>query len=267
MIFCIFELKLWKLTLDEIKTWSFGGIYVIINLSLTARQTNSTLQHPCHITWRFDLLNFCFNRRLPLLISGVFHHIFLQQFIFPVEHALADAMCTAGPHCQLGDPVTWGVGWTQPRYLTTWQVASAKGTLLEYWCQAEGSSALLWSCVVRRLFRPSSLAFNIFNFSSKTAEQNWTKIDRKQDLHVLYQVWVFKADPKKKTRWPPWPLIGWDIYDFSSETTEQNSTKNWQEARSQRPLLNVSLRGLFGNYWDTGRKQTLKKVTCFIFCR
>ena len=27
------------------------------------------------------------------------------------------------------------------------------------------------------------------------------------------------------TRWPPWPLIGWDIFDFSSETAEENSTK------------------------------------------
>ena len=28
-----------------------------------------------------------------------------------------------------------------------------------------------------------------------------------------------------KTRWPPWPLIGWDIFDFSSETAEQISKK------------------------------------------
>ena len=28
-----------------------------------------------------------------------------------------------------------------------------------------------------------------------------------------------------KTRWPPWPLIGWDIFDFSSETAEGNSRK------------------------------------------
>ena len=28
-----------------------------------------------------------------------------------------------------------------------------------------------------------------------------------------------------KTRWPPWPLIGWDIFDLSSETTERNSKK------------------------------------------
>ena len=31
--------------------------------------------------------------------------------------------------------------------------------------------------------------------------------------------------PIGKTRWPPWPLIGWDIFDFFSETPEQNSMK------------------------------------------
>ena len=31
--------------------------------------------------------------------------------------------------------------------------------------------------------------------------------------------------PIGKTRWSPWPLIGWDIFDFSSETTKQNSMK------------------------------------------
>ena len=29
----------------------------------------------------------------------------------------------------------------------------------------------------------------------------------------------------RKTRWPPWPLIGWDNLDFSSETVEPNLTK------------------------------------------
>ena len=113
---------------------------------------------------------------------------------------------------------------------------------------------------------------DIFDFFSETAEQNSTKLDRKQDLNVLYQVCVFRADRKNKmaalasdwlrhfwtsplkrlkriqqnltgskistsstkfgffgpigkTRWPPWPLIGWDIFDFSSETAERNSTK------------------------------------------
>ena len=75
--------------------------------------------------------------------------------------------------------------------------------------------------------RPSSvrpsLTFHIFDFSSETAERNSTKLDKKQDLNVLYQVCVFRADGKK--RWPPCPLIGWDIFDFSSETAEWNSTK------------------------------------------
>ena len=31
--------------------------------------------------------------------------------------------------------------------------------------------------------------------------------------------------PIEKTKWPPWPLIGWDIFDFSTETAERNSTK------------------------------------------
>ena len=31
--------------------------------------------------------------------------------------------------------------------------------------------------------------------------------------------------PIGKSRWPPWPLIGWDIFDFYSETAEWNITK------------------------------------------
>ena len=35
--------------------------------------------------------------------------------------------------------------------------------------------------------------------------------------------------PIGKTRWPPWPLIGWDIFDFFSETAEQNSIKLYRK--------------------------------------
>ena len=164
------------------------------------------------------------------------------------------------------------------------------------------------------------IGWDIFDFSSETAEQNSALLDGKQDLNVLYQVCVFWADrnnnmvaltsdwlrhfrlllwngwtefnetwqetrsqrplpslcfsrwsekqhgspglwlaetfptsplkqlngiqrnltgskismsptkfvffgPIGKTRWPPWPLIGWDIFDFSSETAKRNSTK------------------------------------------
>ena len=41
--------------------------------------------------------------------------------------------------------------------------------------------------------------------------------------------------PIGKTRWPPWPLIGWSIFDFSSETSELNSTKLERNQRSECP--------------------------------
>ena len=37
-----------------------------------------------------------------------------------------------------------------------------------------------------------------FDFSSETAELNSTKLDRKQDLNVIYQVCIFPADRKNK---------------------------------------------------------------------
>ena len=58
--------------------------------------------------------------------------------------------------------------------------------------------------------------WDIFDFSSETAEQNSTKLNRKQDLNVLY-LFVFLG-PIGKTRWQPRPLRSLDIFDFSSET-------------------------------------------------
>ena len=68
-----------------------------------------------------------------------------------------------------------------------------------------------------------SLTFHIFDFFPETAEQNSTKLDRKQDLNVLYKFVFFW--PIGRSRWPPWPLIGWDIFDFSFETAVRNLTK------------------------------------------
>ena len=58
--------------------------------------------------------------------------------------------------------------------------------------------------------------------------ETWEEVRPQRPLPSLY---FFRADrfvffgPIGKTRWPPWPLIGWDIFDFSSETAEQNLTK------------------------------------------
>ena len=78
------------------------------------------------------------------------------------------------------------------------------------------------------------IGWDIFDFSSETAEQNSTILDRKQDLNVLYQVCVFWADRKNKiaTLASDWlrhfRLLLWNRW------TEFNETS--QEARSQRLL-------------------------------
>ena len=89
--------------------------------------------------------------------------------------------------------------------------------------------------------RPSIINFHIFNFSSETAEQNSRKLDRKQDLNVLYQVCVFQADRKNKMAAPSsdwlrhfWFLLG-NCWSECDET--------WQEARSQCALLILCFSG------------------------
>ena len=67
------------------------------------------------------------------------------------------------------------------------------------------------------------IGWDIFVFSSETPEQNSTKLDRKQDLNVLYQVCVFWADRKNKMAAMASDWLR--HFDFSSETAEQNSRK------------------------------------------
>ena len=78
------------------------------------------------------------------------------------------------------------------------------------------------------------IGWDIFDFSSEIAERNSTKLDRKQDLNVLYQVCVFQADRKNKmaaltSDWLRhfWLLL-WNRWTEFKET--------WREARSQCPL-------------------------------
>ena len=85
------------------------------------------------------------------------------------------------------------------------------------------------------------IGWDIFDFSSETAEQNSTKLDRKHDLNVLYQVCVFQADRKNKmaalaSDWlRHFRLLLWDHW------TEFNKT--WQEARSKHTLPSLCFFG------------------------
>ena len=90
------------------------------------------------------------------------------------------------------------------------------------------------------------IGWDIFDFSSETAERNSTKLDRKQDLNDLYQVCVFLADWKNKmaalaSDWlRHFRLLLWNRW------TEFNKT--WQEARSQWPLPSLC-------FWGRSEKQ------------
>ena len=85
------------------------------------------------------------------------------------------------------------------------------------------------------------IGWDIFDFSSETAERNSTKLDRKQDLNVLYQVCVFQADLNNKmaalaSDWlRHFRLLLWNC------RTEFNEI--WQEAESQRPLPSLCFSG------------------------
>ena len=89
--------------------------------------------------------------------------------------------------------------------------------------------------------RPLSLTFPIFEFCSETAKQNSTKLDRKQDLNVFYQVCVFQEDWKNKTAtlasdWlRHFQLLFWNRWSELKDT--------WQEARSQLPLPSLFFSG------------------------
>ena len=60
--------------------------------------------------------------------------------------------------------------------------------------------------------RKNKTGWDIFEFS-ETAETKSTKLDKTQELNVLYQVWAFRGDGKNKMA--ARSLIGWYIFDFS----------------------------------------------------
>ena len=78
------------------------------------------------------------------------------------------------------------------------------------------------------------IGWDIFYFSSETAERNSTKFDRKQDLNVLYQVCVFRADRKNKMAALAPDLLRHFRLLLWNRWMEFNEI--WQEARSQCPL-------------------------------
>ena len=117
----------------------------------------------------------------------------------------------------------------------------------ETWQETRTQHPLPSLCFLGRLKKKQDgrpglwLAETFSTFSSETAKWNSTKLDRKQDLNVPYQVCVFRADRKIKMaalasdRLRHFRLLLW------SRWTEFNET--WQKARSQCPLPSLCFSG------------------------
>ena len=82
---------------------------------------------------------------------------------------------------------------------------------------------------------------DIFDFSSETPERNSTKLDRKQDLNVLNQVCVFRADRKNKMATLASDWLRHFRLPLWNRWTEFNESK--MEARSQHSLLSLCFSG------------------------
>ena len=78
--------------------------------------------------------------------------------------------------------------WTE--FIETWQEARSQCTL----------PSLRFAGPIGKTRLPPRplICLDIFDFSSETAERNSTKLDRKQDLNVLYQVCIFRVHRKNK---------------------------------------------------------------------
>ena len=101
------------------------------------------------------------------------------------------------------------------------------------WCNISTSSTkFVFFRPIRKTRLPPwpLIGWGIFDFSSEIAERNSTKLDRKEDLNILYQVCVFRADRKNKmaalaSDWLRYfGLLLWNPW------TEFNET--WHEVRS-----------------------------------
>ena len=132
--------------------------------------------------------------------------------------------------------------WTENKYSHFYFKIASWRQLITFKCTwSWGSSAILWSCVVRRpAVRPSSVTFYIFNFSPETLEWSSTESDKKQNRNVLYQACAFQADRKNRMAFLASELLRHFRLLLWNRWTEFKET--WHESRYQcsLPSLYVS---------------------------
>ena len=84
---------------------------------------------------------------------------------------------------------------------------------------------------------------DIFDFSFETARRNSTKLKKKEDLNVLYQVFVFRADWKTNMTALD---SGWDFFLLLLINRWTEFYETWQETRSQRHIRRLCFSGPIG---------------------
>ena len=92
----------------------------------------------------------------------------------------------------------------------------------------------------------SSLTFHIFNFSSETGKQNSTKLDRKQDLNVLYRVRVFPADWNNIMALLASDLLRHFLLFLLLKNHGMELHENWREETSRHSLPSLCFSGWLG---------------------
>ena len=138
--------------------------------------------------------------------------------------------------------------WLAETYLTS-PLKPLNGIQLNLtWCKISTSSTkfVFFGSIGNTRWPPWPLiGWDIFDFSSETTKQNSVKLDRKQELNVLYQVCVFRVDRKNKMAAPAsdwlrhFRLLLWNSWMQFNET--------WQDAKSQRPLPSLCFSGRLVN--------------------
>ena len=175
------------------------------------------------LIWPYDFISYS---RLPLLA----HLSRRLKWAIVIAHRPSSVRLSSVVHKLSHFQLLLWNRWTE--FNETWQEARSQRPLPSFVFRADRKTKWPpWPLI----------GWDIFDFSSKTAELNSTKLDRKQDLKAQYQVCVFRADRKNKmaTLASDWlrhfQLLLWNCW------TEFNET--WQEARSQRPLPSLCFSG------------------------
>ena len=92
------------------------------------------------------------------------------------------------------------------------------------------------------------IGWNIFDFSSETTEQNSMKLDRKQDLNVVYQVCVFHPSQSLKKGGTLYSGAGYVALWASCFCNHCMAfIKTWQEANTSSLLQSLCFLDLYVN--------------------